>query len=40
MMRWRLLLEEFNPKVVHVSGPENEAADALLRLDMDDNEYD
>ena len=40
MMRWRLLLEEFHPKVVHVSGPENEAADALLRLDMDDNEYD
>ena len=40
MIRWRLLLEEFNPKMVHVSGPENEAADALSRLDMDDNEYD
>ena len=26
--------------MVHVSGPENEAADALSRLDMDDNEYD
>ena len=40
MIRWRLLLEEFNPKMVHVLGPENEAADALSRLDMDDNEYD
>ena len=40
MIRWRLLLEEFNPKMVHVSGPENEAADALSRLDMDDNTYD
>ena len=26
--------------MVHVLGPENEAADALSRLDMDDNEYD
>ena len=40
MIRWRLLLEECNPKVVHVAGPENEAADALSRLDMDDNDYD
>ena len=40
MMRWRLLLEEYNPKVVHVAGPNNEAADALSRLDMDDNDYD
>ena len=40
MIRWRLLLEEYNPKVVHVAGPENEAADALSRLDMDDNDYD
>ena len=40
MIRWRLLLEEFNPKMVYVLGPENEAADALSRLDMDDNDYD
>ena len=33
-------MEEFNPKMVHVSGPENEVADALSRLDMNDNEYD
>ena len=39
-MQWRLLLEEYNPKVVHVAGPNNEAADALSRLDMDDNDYD
>merc|ERR1712197_284706 len=40
MIRWCLLLKEFNPKMVHVSGPENEAADALSRLNMDDYEYD
>jgi hypothetical protein len=29
MMRWRLLLEEFHPKVVHIKGIDNDAADAL-----------
>ena len=33
-------MEEYNPNVVHVAGANNEAADALSRLDMDDNEFD
>ena len=40
MMRWRLLLEEFHPTVKHIAGKDNEAADALSRLDMDDKQYD
>ena len=34
MMRWRLLLEEYHPKVVHIKGVDNDAADALSRLDL------
>ena len=34
MSRWRLLLEEFHPKVVHISGEANTAADGLSRLEM------
>ena len=40
LIRWRLLLEEYNPKVLHIAGPDNEAADALSRLEMRDNDYD
>jgi hypothetical protein len=40
MMRWRLLLEEYNPKVMHIKGIDNTAADALSRLDMSDKEND
>ena len=36
MMRWRLLLEEYNPKVVHVAGVDNDAAGALSILDLID----
>ena len=36
MTRWRLLLEECNPKVVHIKGVDNDAADALSRLDLTD----
>ena len=32
--RWRLLLEEFHPQFKHVAGINNDAADALSRLDM------
>ena len=32
--RWRLLLEEYNPKFVHIKGTDNTVADALSRLDM------
>ena len=34
MLRWRLLLEDFNPTVKHIAGGKNLAADALLRLEM------
>ena len=34
--RWRLLLEGYNPKVVHISGVDNDIADALSRLDLID----
>ena len=37
MVRWRLLLEEFHPIVKHVAGKDNDAADALSRLDISDN---
>ena len=36
MTTWRLLLEEYNPKVVHISGVDNDATDALSRLDLTD----
>ena len=34
MIRWRLLIEEYHPTFVHVKGKNNDAADALSRLDM------
>ena len=40
MTRWRLLLEEYHPKVVHIAGLENDAADALSRLDITDKAND
>ena len=40
MTRWRLLLEEYSPKVVHIAGIDNDAADALSRLDITDKAND
>ena len=40
MTRWRLLLEEYHPKVVHIKGVDNDAADALSRLDLIDKTAD
>jgi hypothetical protein len=34
VLRWRLLLEEFNPKLVYIKGAHNVIADALSRLDI------
>ena len=34
MVRWRLWLEEFAPLFKHVAGIDNDAADALSRLEM------
>ena len=40
MVRWRLVLEEIHPKVLHLVGKKNDAADALLGLDMANNNDD
>ena len=40
LIRWRLLLEEFHPKFVHVAGKDNDAADALSRLDITPKRFD
>ena len=40
MMKWRLLLEEHYPKVVHVAGVDNDVVDALSRLDLTDKADD
>ena len=34
MTRWRMLVEKYNPKVVHIKGVNNDATDALSRLDI------
>ena len=31
-MRWRLILEEFGPNILHIKGEENVVADAISRL--------
>lgn len=36
LIRWRLLIEEYGAEFVHVSGTSNVVADALSRLDYDD----
>ena len=35
-MRWRLILEEYNPELTYIQGSKNIAADALIRLDIVD----
>ena len=34
VMRWRLILEEYNPELVSIQGSKNIVADALSRLDI------
>jgi hypothetical protein len=36
--RWRSLLEEYGPKCVHIAGKNNIVADALSRLEKDEDE--
>ena len=33
--RWRLLLEEYEPKIVYIKGVDNIVADAISRLEYD-----
>jgi hypothetical protein len=33
--RWRLLLEEYGPKIVYIEGIHNTVADAISRLEYD-----
>ena len=35
VLRWRLIIEEFNPELVYLPGEQNVVADALSRLDME-----
>jgi hypothetical protein len=35
--RWRLLLEEYGPKYVHIAGGNNIVADALSALEKDED---
>jgi len=37
VMRWRLILEEYGPELRYIKGPHNVVADALSRLDLDDD---
>ena len=36
ILRWRLILEEYNPELLYIQGSKNIAADALSRLDIVD----
>ena len=38
ILRWRLLIEEFGPNLTYVKGQDNIPADALSRLDREDDE--
>ena len=37
-MRWRLILKEFGPELKYINGENNVGADALYRLNMNDNQ--
>ena len=36
VMRWRLILEDYNPELIIIQGSKNITADALSRLDIVD----
>ena len=38
VMRWRLILEDFGPKLIYIKGENNVIDDALSRLYMSDNQ--
>jgi hypothetical protein len=39
VMRWRLLLEEFGPKLLYIKGANNIVADALSRLELTEEDF-
>ena len=40
VMRWRMILEEFGPDIVHIKGEQNTSADALSRLPKKDGDVE
>ena len=34
MYRWRLIIEEYGPKIIYIKGEMNTVADAIFRLDF------
>jgi len=34
VIRWRLLIEEYGPRLIYIKGPDNDVADALSRLNI------
>ena len=40
LVRWRMMLEEFGPKIEHIKGTTNVVADALSRLEIDHKDSD
>ena len=34
IMRWRLILEEYNPELIYIQGSKNIAADVISRFDI------
>ena len=39
LIRWKMLLEEYGPKFVHIRGKDNVVADALSRLEFKENKH-
>ena len=39
VMRWRLLIEEFGPKLTYIKGPNNVVADALSRMSLTEEDF-
>ena len=40
VMRWRLIIEEYNPKIIYIKGEKNIVADNLSRLPIQDDDDD
>ena len=38
MYQWRLILEEYDPEIIYIKGEDNIVADAISRLDYNEEE--